>query len=63
MISNEKVIQNLISYNEIIPSIDFSSYVYELYLDYATPSELERDIIFENTYVSISTQLIYEELK
>ena len=27
------------------------------------PAQLESDIIFENTYVSISTQLIYEELK
>jgi hypothetical protein len=46
------------SYLNRIPSIDFTSDVYELFLSMATPEELEEDILTIETSVKISNQLI-----
>jgi hypothetical protein len=49
----EKVIQKVSSYRQIIPSTDLSVEDYNLFLCYATPIELEKDIITEETYKKI----------
>ena len=46
----EKAIQKVSSYNQIIPSEDLSIDDYNLFLCYASPIELEKDIITEKTY-------------
>ena len=45
----EKAIQEMLSYKGYIPSKDLNEYQYQIYLQVATPQELERDIIFEAT--------------
>lgn len=44
------------SYKGLIPSINFKDYEYSLYLQYASPEELERDIVSEKTYL----KMVYE---
>ena len=45
-----KAIQKVSSYRQIIPSTDLSVDDYNLFLCYASPIELEKDIITEETY-------------
>jgi len=45
------------SYLGRIPSIDFFPEAYELFLTYATPEELDEDIITRDTLQKITTQL------
>jgi hypothetical protein len=45
----EKAIQQMLSYKGYIPSKDLNEYQYQIYLQVATPQELERDIISEET--------------
>ena len=49
----EKAIQKVSSYRQIIPSTDLSADDYNLFLCYASPIELEKDIITEETYKKI----------
>ena len=49
----EKAIQKVSSYRQIIPSTDLSVEDYNLFLCYASPQELEHDIITEKTYKQI----------
>ena len=49
----ERAIQKVSSYNQIIPSEDLKVDDYNLFLCYATPIELEKDIITEETYKKI----------
>jgi hypothetical protein len=44
-----KAIQKIISYNGYIPSKDLNEYQYQIYLQVASPYELEKDIIYEAT--------------
>ena len=44
------------SYKGFIPSINFKDYEYSLYLQYASPEELEQDIVSEKTYL----KMVYE---
>ena len=48
-----KAIQKVSSYRQIIPSEDLSTDDYNLFLCYASPIELEKDIITEETYKKI----------
>ena len=48
-----KAIQKVSSYRQIIPSEDLSVDDYNLFLCYASPIELEKDIITEETYKKI----------
>lgn len=51
---SEKLIRkSLLSYKGLIPSINFNEDEYSLYLQYASPEELERDIVSEKTYRKI----------
>ena len=53
----EKLItKSLQSYKGLIPSINFKDYEYSLYLQYASPEELEQDIVSEKTYL----KMVYE---
>jgi len=45
----EKAIQKMLSYKGYIPSKDLNEYQYQIYLQVATPQELEMDIISEET--------------
>lgn len=45
------------SYLGRIPSVDFFPEAYELFLNYATPEELDEDIITRDTLQKIITQL------
>ena len=49
----EKAIQKMLSYKELIPSTDFKEDEYNLYLQYASSEELEKDIVSEKTYRKI----------
>lgn len=49
----EKAIQKMLSYKELIPSSDFNEDEYNLYLQYASSEELEKDIVSEKTYRKI----------
>lgn len=49
----EKAIQKMLSYKELIPSSDFKEDEYNLYLQYASSEELEKDIVSEKTYRKI----------
>ena len=49
----EKTIQKVSSYKQIIPSTDLSVEDYNLFLVFASPQELEKDIITEETYKKI----------
>ena len=44
------------SHKGLIPSINFKDYEYSLYLQYASPEELEQDIVSEKTYL----KMVYE---
>ena len=48
-----KAIQKVSSYKQIIPSTDLSVEDYNLFLVFASPQELEKDIITEETYKKI----------
>jgi hypothetical protein len=48
-----KAIQKVSSYRQIIPSTDLSVDDYNLFLVFASPQELENDIITEETYKKI----------
>ena len=48
-----KAIQKVSSYRQIIPSKDFTEDDYNLFLVFASPQELEKDIITEETYKKI----------
>ena len=48
-----KAIQKVSSYRQIIPSTDLSVDDYNLFLIFASPQELEKDIITEETYKKI----------
>jgi hypothetical protein len=48
------------SYLGKIPSKDFWDEAYQLFLDYATPEELETDTLKRETLQKISTQLGFE---
>lgn len=52
----EKAIQKASSHKGLIPSINFKDYEYSLYLQYASPEELEQDIVKEATYL----KMVYE---
>ncbi len=54
------LIKNQKSYLGKTPSVDFDEYVYELYLQYATPEELEEDIISQSTFRKITSQLDWD---
>lgn len=45
------------SYKGLFPSKDFNEDEYYLYLQYASPVELEKDIVTEKTYLKI----VYED--
>ena len=49
----QKAIQKVSSYRQIIPSTDFTEDDYNLFLFFASPYELENDIITEETYEKI----------
>jgi hypothetical protein len=51
--SEKLIIKSLQSYKGLIPSINFKDYEYSLYLQYASPEELEQDIVSEKTYLKI----------
>jgi len=44
-----KAIQKMLSYKGYIPSSDMNAFHYLIYLEVATPDELEKDIITEKT--------------
>jgi hypothetical protein len=44
------------SYNQIIPSEDFTTDSYLVFLEYASPKEMSEDIIFESTFHKINLQ-------
>ena len=48
-----KAIQKVSSYRQIIPSKDFTEDDYNLFLFFASPYELENDIITKETYEKI----------
>ena len=48
------------SYLGKIPSKDFWGEAYQLFLDYATPEELETDTLKRETLQKISTELGFE---
>ena len=48
-----KAIQKISSYRQMIPSKDFTEDDYNLFLFFASPYELENDIITEETYEKI----------
>ena len=54
--SEKLITKSLISYKGLIPSINFKDYEYSLYLQYASPEELEQDIVSEKTYL----KMVYE---
>lgn len=54
--SEKLITKSLLSYKGLIPSINFKDYEYSLYLQYASPEELERDIVSEKTYL----KMVYE---
>lgn len=51
--SEKLITKSLLSYKGLIPSINFKDYEYSLYLQYASPEELEQDIVSEKTYLKI----------
>ena len=51
--SEKLITKSLLSYKGLIPSINFKDYEYSLYLQYASPEELEQDIVREATYLKI----------
>lgn len=48
------------SYLGRIPSQDFWDEAYQLFLEFATPEELEEDILKRETFQKINTALGYE---
>ncbi len=48
-----KAIQKMISCNGCIPSKDLNEYQYQTYLQVASPYELEKDIIYEETMCKV----------
>lgn len=48
------------SYLHKIPSEDFCPEAYELFLTYATPEELEQDIVIKDTFRKITTSLEWD---
>ena len=54
--SEKLIIKSLLSHKGLIPSINFKDYEYSLYLQYASPEELEQDIVKEATYL----KMVYE---
>jgi hypothetical protein len=48
------------SYLHKIPSEDFPSEAYELFLTYATPQELEEDIVIQDTFRKITAALEWD---
>ena len=49
----EKAIQEIISCNGCIPSKHLNEYQYQTYLQVASPYELEKDIIYEETMCKV----------
>jgi hypothetical protein len=49
----KKAIQKIISYKGYIPSKDLNEYQYQTYLQVASPYELEKDIIYEETMCKV----------
>ncbi len=45
----KKAIQKIISCNGCIPSKELNEHQYQIYLQVASPYELEKDIIYEET--------------
>jgi hypothetical protein len=56
----EKAIKEITSYNGCIPSKHLNEYQYQTYLQVASPYELEKDIIYEETMCKVNDE---EELK
>ena len=54
---NNRAIRKASSFNQIIPSEDMSIEEYGAFLDCAKPSELELDVVFQETYYKICKQL------
>jgi|GEM_PF-2655559 len=52
----KKAIQQIISYKGYIPSKDLNEYQYQTYLKVASPYELEKDIIFEETMRKVNEE-------
>jgi hypothetical protein len=52
----EKAIQKIISYNGCIPSKDLNEHQYQIYLQVASPYELEKDIITEKTMLKVNDE-------
>lgn len=50
----ERAHKKLMSHNQLTPSEDFTTNEYGMYLEYASPSELERNIVSRETYAKIS---------
>jgi len=48
------------SYLHKIPSQDFPPEAYELFLTYATPEELEQDIVIQDTFRKITASLEWD---
>jgi hypothetical protein len=42
------------SYNQIIPSEDFTTDSYLVFLEYASPKEIAEDVLFESTFQKIT---------
>lgn len=55
-----KALKKQKSYLRKTPSVDFEEYEYELYLQYATPEELEEDIVTQSTFRKITSQLDWD---
>ena len=52
----ERVYKKLMSHNQLTPSEDFTTNEYRMYLEYASPHELDQDIVSRETYSKISLE-------
>ena len=59
----EQIEKSLLCFKGKVPSQDFTTDDFSLWLEYATPGELERDILTEKTYNRIHERVSkYEKL-
>lgn len=57
--AEQLLLKKIESYYGIIPSVDFDSSAYYFFVEFATPEELENDIVTKETLASITKSLGY----
>lgn len=62
-VDQNKLKAHLFSYRGFIPSKQFESDIYQLYLKYASTQELENDIVFYNTMLKMYNEMKEQNLR